>query len=682
MLLLSGGGGGGDGGGGGAPAPGALDFEQHLLSLPLDDATRRALRAAQAKATEDLAATGLGRLTTLRPAAGVGPWATDAEVLQNIAKVLGGTIEDIAKELAVARGFDPPATSIFFADTNSRVESAIVDWLALYDAATSMSELGVPLGRGGNIDYRDPPASWQEASQRMAAVVEVARRTKIARGNATTTPSPAGHSADDNKTGWFKTVPSASKVDFGFAAGGDMLTPIATVEFARAESVATRGNSALTEVRRLVDMPGLAGKAAFAYIFSAGCAKGAMPKGIAASVVDARAQLLVWLESKIEVLVGEKRIDVASDRITALASAIVCLRATKDGKVDEATCLYPLATYLLGGTLPADEDGTDHDTVGQGTWGVRTGVQSVVDIPTAMAPLSRLLAAVHGLAGGGAMGTAGLAAGADGFGLTAMAKRACGSLTPDKVEEAMGDLFARAQNVLARARTRVDVPRLDWPALVEALLKRKVVPLVNELRAEGAVDRRFAEGAAVRGRKSPRPEDDGAGDDGGQKKLSRREQKKADFVEKKKEQAAGQKRPAPVKPAPVKAAADAARAVLQLAAQVPGLDLAPSSIACLASKANHNGAIEALAKLYVARHPTRVTREQQPCPFVAIRHGTSAASDEVCKDGAEKGKCAQCDGWRDTPQQDRVPFEPCDVAAVKAACTPGIQKIFARMSID
>ena len=137
-----------------------------------------------------------------------------------------------------------------------------------------------------------------------------------------------------------------------------------------------------------------------------------------------------------------------------------------------------------------------------------------------------------------------------------------------------------------------------------------------------------------------------------------------------------------MKAAPVKAAADAARAVLQLAAQVPGLDLAPSSITCLASKANHNGAVEALAKMYVTRNPERALREQQPCPFVAIRHGTNASSDEVCKDGAEPGKCAQCDGWKNTPIADRVPYKACDVAAVKAACQPNIQKIFARLSLD
>ena len=568
----------------------------------------------------------------------------------------------------MARGFAAPVTSVFCASNDARAEAAIIDWLALYAEGTGPA--------GSMVAFDQPPVAWHAAAQRMTAVVEAARRAKAAHDSGMAAPSHTGGPTGDDtfKAGWFKPVPTAGRVDLGFAAGGDMLTPLSTVEFARAESIATRGDTPLAEVRRLCNMPGAIGAGCFAYIFSAGCAKGAVPKGIAASVVDARYQLLAWLEAKLEACVGEKRVDAVAEKITALASAIVAVRATKDSKVDEATCLYPLATHLLGGTPPAEEDGTNNDTVGQGTWGVRTGLQSAVDIPAAMAVLSRLLAAVHGLAGGGVMGKAGLAPGADGFGLTAMAKRACGSLDPDKVEEAMNDLFLRAQGGLARLRTRNDVAKLNWPELVEGLLKRKIVPLITEQRAEGAVARGL-QAARASGRKSPRLDDDGD-DVGSAKKISKRAQKKLDFVEKKKQELAAGKTTPVTKP---KAAAPKAS---DDAIKVPGLDLAPSSITCLASKANHNGAVEALSKMYVARNPERALREQQPCPFVAIRHGTNASSDEVCKDGAEPGKCAQCDGWKNTPTADRVPYKACDVAAVKAACQPNIQKIFARLSLD
>ena len=130
----------------------------------------------------------------------------------------------------------------------------------------------------------------------------------------------------------------------------------------------------------------------------------------------------------------------------ACSNAILCVRAvTKDGKLDEATSLYLLAVYLLGGTPPADEHGTDSDSVGQGTWGTRHGKQSVIDIPAAMYHLARLLAMVHGRAGGGVFNgpTSGGAAAHsfDGLGLVTMARRACGSLSPEKVDEAMRDLF-------------------------------------------------------------------------------------------------------------------------------------------------------------------------------------------------------------------------------------------------
>ena len=643
-----------------------------MRGLPIDEATRRALVDAQAKAAaQATAGTGAshGALVVLRPEV-VSEQMPDAEVLKFVSSALGATVDSVAKEMAAARGFDAPVASVFSADV---VQSAITDWVALHKEALASDD-------AAKHAYGGPPASWEEAAQRMSAVVESARRARVQRGNAAASPEPSARVTDELKAGLFKTVASAGKVDLAFAAGGDMLTAISTMDFARAESIATRGETPLTEVRRLVGKAGAEGEAAFAYIFSAGSAKGSIPKGVATSVVDARTKLLVWLESQIETLVGDKRIDDVSDQINALASAILCVRATKDGKADETTCLYPLAVRLLGGTLPADEDGTDNDTVGQGTWGVRTGTQSVVDIPAAMASLSRLLAAVHGIAGGGAMGT-GHAAGADGFGLTAMARRVCGALAPDKVEEAMLFIFTRAQNAMARLRTRAGAPRLDWPALVKGLLEKKVMPLINEQRAEGAARRELlAQGGSPSGRKSPRRDQDETEQEaGGPKKLSKRAQKKADWVEAKRAQSETGK---DKKPAPPGQPKDKKPTPAGAPAKVPGLELAPSSITCLASKANHNGAVEALTKLYVARNPTRWQRETQPCPFVAIRDGPDAPPDTTCRDGATVGKCAQCDGWRSMAPADRVPYAQADVAAVKAACRPDLQKIFAKLSLE
>ena len=77
----------------------------------------------------------------------------------------------------------------------------------------------------------------------------------------------------------------------------------------------------------------------------------------------------------------------------------------------------------------------------------------------------------------------------------------------------------------------------------------------------------------------------------------------------------------------------------------------------------------------------RVQREQQPCPFVAIRHG--AGSDALCKEGQKEGfgKCAQCKGWAATARDKRVPFHADDVAKVKAACVARLQGQFSGMQV-
>ena len=182
----------------------------------------------------------------------------------------------------------------------------------------------------------------------------------------------------------------------------------------------------------------------------------------------------------------------------------------------------------------------------------------------------------------------------------------------------------------------------------------------------------------------------GDGDDDDEKTVKKGKKKEGEnsFVEKKKqarEKAKEDKKAAALLASTTAANALSAATVLAKAppAAVGGAPtLAPGSITCLASKANHNGAVEALTKLYVARNPTRWQRETQPCPFVAIRDGPDAPPDTTCRDGATVGKCAQCDGWRSMAPADRVPYAQADVAAVKAACRPDLQKIFAKLSLE
>ena len=609
---------------------------------------------------------------------------TDEQVLRSVGLVLGASVGDLAKELAQACGYETPATSIFRVnqlDDSATAVAAVADWASLLAKS--------------KVEFFESPEDWQEAANRMHVVIQAARRAGAGDAPGKTAASAVD---DGDKVGLFKPVMAAPKTEKVFSVAGSLITPITEMAFARSERVANHETDAVREVRRLVDLPAPVGGACRGFIFSDGNVRGALPKGAVATVVDAREALRTVVLNFIRGVVCEKRLDLVSEKVDRLATAVICVQAfDKDGKMDEAYGLYPLAVFLLGGTPPAeDEDATDADMTAMGTWGTRVGIQSRVDIPAAMAHLARLLAVVHGRAGGGPLVARGPSVGfalLDGFGLEALAKRATSILVDAKVEETMAHLFRRAQSVAARMRAEAGAPPLDWAELVSTTRSAKIQPLLLELRSERAATRIFEErGAAApapaptTGRKSP--VGDGAGEGSNKKKKTDFvEQQKLGRAEKKEKKAAAklqteqQKAGAPDTAALANAAANAAASVAALALTAPAgaiaggkFTLAPGSISKLACKHNHDGAIEALSELFRARNPGR-QREQEPCPFVGIRKGPD--SDEVCRDGATAGGCAQCDGWKSTPPAQRVRFLASEIAAVKAACVSKLQSIFA-----
>ena len=665
-------------------------IEAHLRHLDLDEATKAAIVAARAAKLRNEARaeraldSGARSFKALRP---VGAEAlSDTEILTQLASALEPPVSAarLAEELATERGIsrDPAAASIFGGSGAQAMAAAADDWAVLFSRARAR--------------YESQPPSWASAVDRLKEVVFAARRAspitpdeeRRGEGDAQQRASPTAD-PQANVAGLFKTVPSA-KGDKTYAAAGDILTPLAELAFARAEAVTDHGLDALSEVRRLVDLPGALGQAAAAAIYSDGTAYGSLPKGIAASIPDAREWLKEWIVEQMEEVATERRLDDVGDKITAFAEAVLAVKATnKDGKMDD-TCLYPLAVYLLGGTPPADEDSTDKDTIGLGSWGVRTGQQSQVDIPAAMLHLARILAAVHGTAGGGPIGQLGVASlgrAVDGLGLTALSRRACGSLLPDRVEEMMKDIFRRAQNAAAKRRTRRGAPPIDWPALVKGAEARKLSPLLQEQRAESAAMRKLDEERSS-GRKSPRSETGVGEDDADGKKPTKRQQRRLEFVEEQKLRTEKEKKSKEDKKKAEQGARDNAKRAADLLASPPpgttgaaggGPSLAPGSITKVASKSTHDGAIEALQSLYLKRTGVG-QRDKQPCPFAAIQHTSKASSKafaEVCGHKLkEPFTCSQCDGWTATPEADRVPYAAEDIAAVKAACTTAVQKAF------
>ena len=655
-----------------------------LSGLSLAPAIRAAVMAAMAPAGVGAApSVGMApnpnlHFAELRPAGADG--LSDAEVLGELGGVLTPSVSKphaisaLAAELAVQRGA-APASTLFSGGSAAAMEQAADDY----------EHLVVKAG----LSFEGRPASWVAATERLHRVVLAAGRAPAGgsggRGGGSEAAKRARSALDDEdvQPGWFKPCQSAGKAT-AYAAAGDLLTPLADTSFARSEAVAVKPSEAIEKVRRLVDMPGDVGEGAAAFIFSDGTVSGAAPKaGIASSVHDARSSLREYIITQIELVVRESRVDAVSQEIAALAEAILVKRAYQVKKaaageaevVMDSSCLYPLAVYLLGGTPPERSGSfTEREILFQGRWGTREGQQSIIDVPVAMLNLSRLLGAVDALAGGGPLGVAQADAASDGFGLTELARSACGKLEPAKVDELMKDLFMRAHGQAARRRTRAGPP-IDWPALVAEARQRKVEPLIAEQRSEHASRRihqeEVAAAARAAGRKSPlgRGEEEGGGNPAGS--PSKRAKKKEEFVAAQKaakEAAKNAKSAAAVlaagAPAPVAGAAAAAPA----GAAAASAALKADSIDALTDKQGHKGAVEVLQRLYVKEHPDRRTREQQPCPFFAIRGS--------CRDGPNGG-CVQCSESAKLAAGDKPPpFTAEMLGVVKAACTARVQKAF------
>ena len=675
-----------------ALATGADPFSVRLASLSLDPAVRAAVVAAMGAhpapaggAPAPAPAASLA-LTTPHsaelPFAELRPVGSEALSGEAVLAAIGAAItpaqsaSTVIKALAEQRKAGA-APSIFGSGGSVAAEQAAADYAWL-------------LAKAG-LSFEGQPASWVAAAERLHRVLLRAGRSGDSDGGGdpmdVSRVRAKASEDDDVQVGWLKPCLAASRTAAHFAVASDLITPLAAASFARSEAVASQPSDPIERVRRLVDMKDGVGTGAAAFIFSDGTVAGGAPKaGIATSVHDARGAFLAWLVQQIEITVGEKRSDAVSEEIRQLADAILFKRCyvSKKGAdgtpevVMDMTCLYPLAVYLLGGQPPTTVAQTDSETLFAGTWGTRVGQQSMVDIPLAMLNLARLLAATDGLAGGGPIGSATPAGGGqDGLGLAALAQRACRTLNSDKVEEMFLDLFRRAQGQAARRRTRAPggshgASPVDWPTLVAETDKRKVEPLVAEQRAEFAARREVAENPPLSGRKSPSGGARSGKEEGAEESASKRAKKKQEWKAKQKEEREAEK---------AQKQKNAAAAAATLAAATPGTQapaaaaaksgqLSPNSIVDLTDKVGHKGAVETLQRLYTKKYPERRQREQQPCPFLAIKG--------ACSQGPSGG-CVQCKEAQDAVAAGRElppPFSRELLDEVKAACSERVRKAF------
>ena len=683
-------GGGGAGGGGGAPPAGAAQaFDAAVakaivkeLGLPAD-ANRMVQDAIRQRAEQTLTLGGGEATGFMYLVPAHAPTPSDVEVIKEIARSAGVTVQAAADSLAADLGVSH-SRSVFGVDEDAHARTAVDDLRALQRAAgkAQPDTLGLEA-----LNKRQRPDDWKSATALVYAICQAGRRALADGDQAAGASSRAVTASDQSILGMFKSASAAPKQEkHPTSVASSMVSELATTEFVRANQLATQHAEPIREAHRLCSLSGTTGEQVRAYMISDGMVKGTLPKGLCSHVVDVRELLLRWIEHQIQMVVGRRRVPGAAEAIDRLATAILTIRAraTSGEAADDDNNIYKLSVKLLGGTPPEDDlGGTDDDTIGRGTWGTTAGEQSRVDVPTGMANLARILAAVHGKVVGGSMGEA--TGATDGLGLTLLARRACSLLTPEKVTQAFQWVFSEMQYQAVQMRTRPGEKAIDMVAIIKNANAVKFTALLQELRAEEAAKREFAkqQGADPKGGGRKSPLGRGAGDDDDdEEKPSKRKQKRLEYVANQREEREAAKKAAEELK---KANGDAAKTLL--AADPPGgakageISLSPGSIKELASAKTHDGAVEALAQLYRARNPKRARREQQPCPFVAIRHGPDAA-DALCLEGKKPnfGECAQCRGWATTPPEERVPYHKDDLAKVKAASVARIQKLFASMS--
>ena len=628
-----------------------------------------------------------GTMAVLRPKGAEA--LTSAQLLGELARELGKPAADLAEALASARGAGArPAAllNVFSASSISSMDRAAKDFDALFrlvDDATS-------------VTFDGPPASWREAVERLEYVVIEGQRAAQATTTTTTEkPSPpaAGEGGRLHESAYVTLSKASTKsIARGTSAASNVAMPAAEESFARAEQVASRGADPLTEASRLTSMPDPLGQANWALIYHDGTIAGNLPrKGqIAAPSDNARAGVLEWIRMAIEHVVsggherGQARVTEVSDEIDRLGLAVQVLMRSKTcegpGAIPDTEALFPLSTKLLGGTPPAEEASVDADVDGRGRWGQISGEQSKVDIPTAMGALAPILAAVHCTAGGAPLGLAQAGSGSggwqvpsksDGFGLTALARQACGTLSDARVRELFDWVFAQASEAARKRRTRPGSAPPDFAKIVREAKREKLEPLKREQQAFAATDRRLAERDRA---KSPRRDEDEGGEEGAGAEKKRRRGKPtaaprsegtgaaaladkflADLATEK-----GQKPPPPPPPPP---AGDGAR----------GAKLAPNSISKLVDRDERKGAVEVLQALYVSRHPNRASLTEQPCPFLAIKGCCEKPP------GATRKACVQCEAQASKSAAEKAPaFSAEMLKAVKAACSERVQAAFKR----
>ena len=422
----------------------------------------------------------------LCPAAAVGYSAK--EVVLALQTVTGGKEGSLVDSLATLTGRVRLSFGLFSASSDAQLAGAAADWKALLARAQQPGRLEA---------WQGPPASWEEAADRLSSVMTIILSLPTAassEGGNTSTWKGSGtmpRSVKElplNSTAALPAVvgsrnhtcDNTRKCKTCRAMHGAVRAPLikglAEMPTIVEEMQATRERDSIDEVRRLVEHPEH-GDAFWGVAFSNGEVIGniSVEGVIVASPVHARDSMEADITDAISTLIGVDRAATVVGEIARLVSDIITLQ------LDLA-----LTVKLLGGERALE--GTSVEETASGAlpgarWGSATGGTLAADLPTAMLALAGLLHRVHVQAGGGVDAPKGQ----PDFGLVQYVRKvvacfASGEVNDQRldaegennVRRVMATLFTSiGQQALARRR-RAAEPKVDIAACVRKSLELDV----------------------------------------------------------------------------------------------------------------------------------------------------------------------------------------------------------------
>ena len=290
------------------------EAELRLSGVAGVDATTKATMVAAL--AQQLASEGFGDAAVAKASVGFDPIRivgaermSPEDVLQAVAGAMATTAVDLAEAIAAARGA-AKRPALFTMARPARVAAM---------AAEDLQHMATKSG----TTFEGAPTSWEEASERVADIIDAFARLGAETSEVETTARGRGGAAKVER------AEEGTKIHYsatrnGSSAAGILLNPLLTPEFARKESMAVPLQDEYAEARRLCLHAGAEGRGCEAHLLSDGKYSGSIAKGNApSSVVCAREALDVAIQQEIEDIDGDTLTAEAGDGIGTLSQGML-----------------------------------------------------------------------------------------------------------------------------------------------------------------------------------------------------------------------------------------------------------------------------------------------------------------------------------------------------------------------